>query len=136
MINLICGPKGTGKTKTILDSVNECVDKAKGDIVFITDKKFDTLRVSFSVRVLYANDFNIHDPDSFRGFINGLLAGNADIEYIFIDGLMRIVGDDAELEGFFEDLKKLEREYGFKAIITVSKAIDALPDCMKEYAVR
>lgn len=135
MINLICGPKGTGKTKTILDSVNACVDKAKGDIVFITDKKFDTLRVSFNVRVLYANDFNIHSPESFRGFVNGLLAGNSDIEYIYIDGLMRIVGDDADLDGLFTDLERLEKEYGFKAIITISKNVDALPERVRGFAV-
>ena len=132
MIRLICGPKGTGKTKTILNSVNACVDGAKGDIVFITQKKFDTLRVNFNVRVIYTDDFSIASPEQMRGFIKGLFAGNADIEYLFIDGLMRIIGAEADLDGFFKDLIKLEKEYGFKAMITISKDAKDLPGFVRE----
>lgn len=135
MIRLICGPKGTGKTKTILEAVNVAVDNAKGDIVFITDKKFDSLRVNFSVRVIYADDFDIKGVDAFRGFIKGLFAGNADIEYLYIDGLMRILGTDADLQGFFEDLILLEKEYGFKAEITISKEVKDLPAIAQGFAI-
>ena len=134
MIRLICGPKGTGKTKTILDFVNASVDAAKGDIVFITDKKIDTLRVNFAVRVLYANDFCIDNSDSFRGFIDGLVAGNSDIEYLFIDGLTRIIGSDKGLEGFFKELIRLEKEYGFKATLTISKEAGDLPEFVRGFA--
>ena len=35
MVNLIVGKKGTGKTKTMLDSVNSAVNSEHGNIVFI-----------------------------------------------------------------------------------------------------
>ncbi|MBP5372907.1 MAG: hypothetical protein J6Y44_01825 [Clostridia bacterium] len=133
MIRLICGPKGTGKTKTILESVNACVDGAKGDIVFITPKKFDTLRLSFDVRVIYTDDFGICGAEQTRGFIKGLFAGNADIEYVYIDGLLRIIGNDSDLTDFFKDLIDLEREYGFKAVITLSKDKKELPEFVQGF---
>ena len=39
MIKLIYGEKGTGKTKIILDSINDSVKTAKGNVVFISQKK-------------------------------------------------------------------------------------------------
>ena len=123
MIRLFCGPKGTGKTKIILDEIDRSVDVAKGDIVFITDKKQDsTNRINFNVRVIYTEEFDIHGEKAFGGFIKGLMAGNSDIEYLFIDGLARIVGtDNDDIANFLNVIKRLEGEYGFNATITVSK---------------
>ena len=135
MIRLICGPKGTGKTKMILQDVNSVVDTAKGDIVYITEKKFDTRSVSFNVRVLYTTEFGVDGVDCFRGFIAGLVAGNADIEYLYIDGLSRIVGIDSDTTKFFEDLIALERAFGFKTVITISKPVDELPEIARAYAI-
>ena len=134
MIRLICGPKGTGKTKTILDSLNASVGKAKGDIVFITQKKFETSCVDFNVRVIYTEDYAVNCPGQMRGFIKGLFAGNSDIEYLYIDGLMRIVGADADLNDFFKDLIALEKEYKFNAIITITMEKSELPEFVQKYA--
>ena len=50
MIRLICGPKGTGKTKIILEEMNKSIEGAKGDLVFITDKKKESTRgIDFNV---------------------------------------------------------------------------------------
>ena len=37
MIKIIYGPKGTGKTKAIIECANGAVEKAKGHVIFITD---------------------------------------------------------------------------------------------------
>lgn len=136
MINIICGPKGTGKTKIILDKVEESVKVAKGNVVFITDKKIDSAKIDFNVRCVYASEYNIDSAESFRGFINGLVAGNSDIEYLFIDGVRRIIVDDEEgLSNFFKAIERLENEYGFKAILTISLAKEDLPCYLKPYAI-
>ncbi len=135
MIRLICGPKGTGKTKIIFEQLDNAVSEAKGDIVLITKKKIETLRVNFRVRCLDTDAFGIDGLDAMRGFIKGLMAGNADIEYIFIDGLLKIIGDDkAAVESFISDVATLEKEYGFKAIMTVSMDAADLPEGVKGYA--
>ena len=135
MISLICGKKGTGKTKAILDQVAQSVNAAKGDIVFITDNKIETTNVSFKVRVLYANDFGVNCPYCFRGFVKGLFAGNSDIEYLFIDGLFRIIGgEEKDFESFIKDIEWLEKEYSFNAVVTVSMDKEDLPEFAKKYA--
>ncbi|MGN0819952.1 MAG: hypothetical protein ACI4M6_06150 [Christensenellaceae bacterium] len=135
MIRIICGPKGTGKTKIILDEVDSSVKVAKGDVVFITDKKINSAKIDFKVRCLYAEEFNINNADSLRGYINGLVAGNSDIEYLFIDGVMRVIkSDEKGLENFFNDVLRLEKEYGLKVTMTISIAKENLPSYLAEYA--
>lgn len=136
MINIICGPKGTGKTKIILEKIDESVKIAKGNVVFITDKKIDSAKIDFNVRCVYAQEYNITNAESFRGFVNGLVAGNSDIEYLFIDGVVRIIKDDeVGLNNFFKDIERLEKEYAFKITLTVSIAKDDLPCYLKQYAI-
>ncbi|MBO4572835.1 MAG: hypothetical protein J5762_03605 [Clostridia bacterium] len=130
MIRLICGPKGTGKTKIILEEIARSVDVAKGDIVFITDKKKDYARgISFNVRVLYTDDFGVDCPIAFGGFVKGLMAGNSDIEYLYVDGLTKIIGDDCSaIADFLKTIVALEKEYNLNAVITVSKLKEELPE--------
>lgn len=134
MIQLICGPKGTGKTKVILERLNQAVETAKGDIVFITDKRFNTVKVDFKVRCIYAEEFGVQTVEAFTGFIKGLLAGNADIEYLYIDGVCRIIGADGQaVEFLLTVLKQLEAEYGFNAVLTMSVLPEELPESAQQY---
>ena len=87
MIKVISGEKGTGKTKIILDSVNESVKTAKGNVVFIQQKKGYSANIDFNVRCVYTEDYSVKGVAGLIGFIDGLMAGNSDIEYIFIDGI-------------------------------------------------
>ncbi len=134
MIQIIAGPKGTGKTKVMLEMLSKACEDAKGDIVFITDKRFNTVNISFKARLLYTEEFGVMELNSFIGFIKGLLAGNADIEYLFIDGLCKMTGYETENVAVFTDeLIKLEKEYGFKAFITISMDYDKIPENAKQY---
>ncbi len=136
MIKIVYGPKGFGKTKIMLDEVNAAAETAKGNVVFISDKRFNTTSINFNVRCIYTEEYKITSAQGFNGFVNGLLAGNSDIEYVFIDGLKRIIGDD--LRGgrtLFRSLRKLQKDYkGLKFIVSVSAAKEDLPDYIARYA--
>ena len=128
MIKVISGEKGTGKTKIILDSVNETAKSAKGNVVFIQQKKAYSANIDFNVRCVYTEDYSVHGVSGLVSFIDGLMAGNSDIEYIFIDGILRIAECEvADLEAFAAEAKKLSAEYGVKFVLTVSCATEALP---------
>lgn len=136
MIQILCGPKGAGKTKIMLEKLNESCNLAKGDIVFITEKRFNTVSINFKVRLLYTEEFQVTELNSFIGFVKGLLAGNADIEYLFIDGLCKMTGYETEdVDTFVRTIETLEKEYGFKAIMTVSMDQDKIPESAKKYIV-
>ena len=128
MIKVISGEKGTGKTKIILDSVNETAKSAKGNVVFIQQKKAYSANIDFNVRCIYTEDYSVKGVSGLVSFVDGLMAGNSDIEYIFIDGILRIAECEvADLEAFAAEAKKLSAEYGVKFVLTVSCATDALP---------
>ena len=121
--------------KIMLDEVNKAGESAKGNVVFITDKRFSTVNVNFNVRCVYTEDHDICGAISFNGFINGLMAGNSDIEYVFIDGLKRIIGNDMEDgEKLFESIEQLQEEYKeLKFVISVSGAKEELPSYVTKF---
>ncbi|MBO5927133.1 MAG: hypothetical protein J6Q38_06250, partial [Clostridia bacterium] len=71
MIKIVYGPKGFGKTKIMLDEVNMASETAKGNVVFISDKRFSTVNINFNVRCVYTEEHDINCSKSFKGFING-----------------------------------------------------------------
>ena len=79
MIKLIYGEKGSGKTKIILDSLNDTAKTALGNVVFISQKKSYSANIDFNVRCIYTEDYAINGVDGFIGFVDGLMAGNTDI---------------------------------------------------------
>ncbi len=135
MIKIVYGPKGFGKTKIMLDQVNQAGKEAKGNVVFITDKRINSVNIDFNVRCVYTEDYDVASTQVFRGFINGLLAGNSDIEYVFIDGLKRIIGD--QMVGgkkLFDAINKLQKEYSeLKFVVSVSASYEDLPEYVKKY---
>lgn len=128
-MKIFYGPKGTGKTKAIIDCANKALEVAKGHIIFITDTKRYTHDIDIKIRFLDVNDFAVKTEDGLRGFIKGLVAANGDNEYIYIDGIARITGKAlADLDNIFEAMEKLEKDYGVKFVLTCSAAKEELPD--------
>lgn len=133
-MKIIYGPKGTGKTKAILDCANKTLDEAKGHVVFITDTVRYTYDLSNQIRYLDVTGFEIQGEDGLRGFVKGIVAANGDNEYIFIDGIARIADKPlAELSSIFNAMGKLEVDYGVKFIVTCSAAKEDLPDFVLKY---
>lgn len=131
MIKLIYGPKGFGKTKIIMDDVNAAAKEAKGNVVFITDEKVCSVSIDLNVRCVYTDEYGIDSIDALRGFIKGLIAGNSDIEYVFIDGILRIADCSLdEVKPLFDDLKKVGN---VKIEMTVSAEKKDLPKFMLEH---
>ena len=135
MIKIVYGPKGFGKTKIMLDEVNKAGENAKGNVVFISDKRFNTVAINLNVRCLYTEEYKITSAQAFNGFVNGLLAGNSDIEYVFIDGLKRIIGDDLRGgKALFRSLRVLQKSYnGLNFVVSVSSTKEDLPTYISRY---
>ena len=133
MIKLITGKKGTGKTKILIEQINDAVKSTNGNIVCI--EKGDNIRRSISFRVRWCDteSFAIENFDSFYGFVAGMLAGNFDIKDVFVDGILKIGGRDYEALGvLFEKLDKLTGDEA-NVIFTVSADNDELPESVKRF---
>lgn len=133
-MKIIYGPKGTGKTKAIIESANHTLDTAKGHVVFVTDTTRYTYDLSNQIRYLDVTGFDVIGEDGFRGFIKGLVAANGDNEYIYIDGIARITGKPlAELNSIFSAMEKLESDYDVKFVLTCSASKEDLPGFILKY---
>lgn len=122
MIKLITGKKGTGKTKILIDQINDAVKSTNGNIVCI--EKGDNIRRSISFRVRWCDveQFSIDSLDSFYGFVAGMLAGNYDIKDVFVDGIFKIAGRDYEAFGAM--LEKLDKLTSDDSVITFTVSAD------------
>ena len=94
MIQVIMGLKGSGKTKKLIDSINEAVANAQGDVVCIEYGKKLTYDVSYRVRLVDSKEYGITNLDMLKGFLSGLHAGNFDITNVYIDNLYKTIGND------------------------------------------
>ncbi len=132
MIYIIYGAKGTGKTKRLIDRANTAV--MDGEVVFITDSDEYNFSVKHKVRLINATDYHVVSEQGLLGFISGIVAGNSDIQHIYIDGCNRICGEDiAEMEYFYDNLGDFAEKANVDITLAVSEAEDKLPAFIKKY---
>jgi len=133
MIKLITGKKGTGKTKVLIDMINDSVKTTNGCLVCV--EKGETLRssISYKVRWCGVEQFNISGYDAFYGFLAGMLAGNYDIKEVFIDGFIKIGGPDLnELGSMLEKIQELVGD-DTKVVFTISADNSELPESVTKF---
>ena len=133
MIKLITGKKGTGKTKILIDQINDSVKATAGSIVCV--EKGSTVRYSISRKVRWCDTeyYAIEGYDTFYGFVAGLLASNYDITDVFVDGIFRIGGRDYDAFGkLLEKLDKLTGDY-VSVLFTVSARNRELHQSVKQF---
>lgn len=133
MIKLITGKKGTGKTKVLIDMINEAAKKTSGNIVCIEKGAKLTYDIDHSVRLSDTEHYGIDGYDSFYGFIAGMFAGNFDISEVYVDSIIKIGGPDYTDLGIL--LQKLDKLSGkeIKLVFTVSVDVEDLPDSVKTF---
>ncbi|MGI5971547.1 MAG: hypothetical protein ACOX7P_07495 [Oscillospiraceae bacterium] len=91
MVRVIMGPKGTGKTKQMIEMVNDAARKEDGNVVCIERGPKLTYDIDYRARLIEAGQFDMTDLHFLKGFISGLYAGNYDISQVFIDSLFKII---------------------------------------------
>ena len=134
MIKVIYGAKGTGKTKMMIDAANAQVESAKGHLIFITDSKRGMYDLEREVRFIDTSDYDIAGEAALCGFVKGVIAGNHDNEYVFIDGVVRIAGKPvAEMAAFFYMLEKVAKSNDITITVSVSATREELPDFVTKY---
>ena len=134
MIKVIMGLKGSGKTKKLIDSINECLATATGDVVCIEYGKKLTYDVNYRVRLVDSEEYGIATPDMLKGFLSGLHAGNFDITNVYIDNLYKTIGSDRTAgEEFVAWCAKFAEVNSMNITITVSDDPAEASEAMKQY---
>ena len=134
MIKVIMGLKGSGKTKKLIDSINETVQQASGDVVCIEYGKKLTYDVNYRVRLVDSEEYAISNSDMLKGFLSGLHAGNFDITNIYIDNLYKTIGTDrANGEAFVAWCAAFAETNNMNITITISDDPALASEEIKKY---
>jgi len=136
MIKVIYGKRGSGKTQRIVAMAKDEAKVTNGHVVFLEKDKRCMFDLPREIRYVDTSEYNLKDPNSFFGFVNGMVAADYDIKDIFIDAMPSIMGlgTDAELEGFFKKLVELSAKLQVNFVCSVS-AGDVIPEFLKAYVI-
>ena len=136
MIELIYATKGSGKTKRLIDLANAELATTKGDIVFIDDDKRYIYDVKHQIRFVDVTDYGIDSCDSLYGLLCGMVAQNFDIEAIYIDAFLKIIGMAPEdIEEYVQKIERLTEKSQFKVVISLSADPSQAPEHLKKYII-
>ena len=122
MVRLIMGVKGSGKTKQLIELINNAAKDEPGNVVCIEPSRDMMYDIHYRIRLIDAKEYKLNNYDSLRGFISGLYAGNYDISHVFIDNLCKIVGIDigSDVEAILNWLDVFGEKNGIKFTVSVS----------------
>ena len=110
MVKLIIGNKGSGKTKRLIELVNNAVEMSNGNVVCIEKERLLTYDVNYRARLVETDHYGVSGYDAFYGFLCGIVAGDHDITDILVDATLKIGGRDYEaLANFLEQVSHLSK---------------------------
>ena len=130
MVNLLIGPKGSGKTQKMIDLANNSVKECDGTVTFIKKSHRETSSLTHDIRVICMADYTaIKNIDEYIGFLYGMVSCNHDIQVIFIDGLLKHANISAEnLPRFIGRLKSISERHGIEFFVSCSVEKNELKD--------
>lgn len=135
MIKIHIGLKGSGKTKKLIDAVNNAINDEKGNVVCITEGNRLMHDIDRKVRMVDTESFDVENLDMFAGMLCGIMAQDFDVTHIFIDSIFKSVpkASVADMDAFLEKVEKLEKDCNVSITMMVSVEESAATDKMKKY---
>lgn len=133
MIKLIIGAKGSGKTKAMIDMINEEVKTTKGNVVVVEKGMKLTYDVAPAARLIDLDEYKINGGEMLYGFVAGLLASNYDITHVYIDGILKVLDHDINRLGVVLDEIAAIAGDSIEVTVTVSADENLLPHDVKKY---
>lgn len=134
MVKLVVGVKGSGKTKTLIEKVNNALNETKGNVVCIEKGTKLIHEIKYQVRLMDTDEYMVTDAEALYGFVAGIYASNHDVTHIFIDSALKICNNDIPaFEIFMKKIDEFSQKTNIAFFITSSLAIKELPDDIKKY---
>ena len=134
MVQFIVGEKGKGKSKYLLNLVEENLKTAEGNSIYIDDSNKYMYTLSRKVRLINFKDYEIKNHYEALGFIAGCLALDHDIEYVYFDNFRRLTGATFEqLDQTVMRMEELSRICDVKFIAAISGTRADFPEAVQKY---
>ena len=135
MVTLIMAAAGSGKTKDIINQVNESAANEPGSVVCIAKGNQLNFDISHQARLIDVMDYSVTDYASLLGFVAGIHAGNYDITKIYIDSLYKVACDDkqADADKFLLALDEFSSKHNVEFTVALSGDASTASETMKKY---
>lgn len=135
MIQIISGKKGQGKTKYLLEQVNNAVKDVSGHIVYLDKNTKHMYELNNKIRLISVPSYPVTNCDEFLGFISGILSQDSDIQEAYLDSFLTIadLSESDEIERAIEKLEHISEQFQVKFVLSVSKSENDLPESIRKY---
>ena len=132
MVQIIAGEKGKGKTKHLLEKVNESVKSATGNIVYLDKSQKHMYELSNKVRLINVSDYMVSNCDEFLGFLCGIISQDHDLEEMYLDSFLTIAKlEDGDISHAITKLEAISEKFHVNFILSISRNESDLPECTK-----
>ena len=133
MVELIVGKKGKGKTKVLLDRVNNAVKEANGSIVYLDKSTKHMYELNNKVRLIDVSSYPLKNAEEFVGFICGIISQDHDLEQIYLDSFLKVSKlEDADVTDTLGQLDKISEKYGISVVVSISLDKEELPEALQD----
>ena len=131
MIQLIVGAKGKGKTKILIQQVNDDIKLTKGTIVYLDKNNKHMYELSNQIRLIVVPEFNVTDTDMFLGFIAGIISQDHDLDKIYLDSFLKVAKlEDKDITGTLGQLDEIGKQFNVTFVISVSLDKEEIPEAL------
>ena len=132
MVQLIVGNKGKGKTKFLLEKVNNDVKEAVGSVVYLDKSPKHMYELNNKVRLIDGSDYMIENTDGFLGVVSGIISQDHDLQQMYFDSFLKIAKAEAkDMASVVEKLDKISSKFGVDFVVSVSADEEDLPEAVK-----
>ena len=133
MIDIIAGAKGKGKTKILIQQVNDDIKLTKGTIVYLDKNNKHMYELSNQIRLIVVPEFNVTDTDMFLRFIAGIISQDHDLDKIYLDSFLTTACIKDNLDYAVEKLDALSEKFGVSFVISASVDKENMPESVQKY---
>ena len=122
MVKLLIGHKGAGKTKMMIELVNEESENSNGSVIFINKNARLMYDLKYKIRVVCMEDYeHVTNSDEYIGFLYGIISSDHDIETIYIDSILKHADFSlGDLPEFLARLADISKNYGMDFVVSLS----------------
>ncbi len=128
MVQIIAGQKGKGKTKILIEKVNDEVKSSTGSIVYLDKSMKHMYELSNKIRLINVKDFLVHNYYEFIGFICGIISQDRDLQTVYLDSFLNVgnIHED-EIKEVFDELSAISEKFNINFMISISLDAEHLP---------
>ena len=133
MVQLIVGKKGKGKTKQLLDKVNNEVKNIAGNIVYLDKSTKHMYELNNKVRLIDVSQYQLENNSEFLGFVCGIISQDHDLQQMYFDSFLKIASlEEDDISATVAKLDKISEAFHVDFILSVSKDASELPESLKD----